>query len=546
MIDVVPVRRALVSVSDKTGLGRLGAAFARHGIEVLSTGGTARALRETGAQVKEVAEHTGFPEMLDGRVKTLHPKIHGGLLGRRDFPRHVEQMKAHDIAPIDLVVVNLYPFEKIAGRSDASWDELIENIDIGGPSMLRSAAKNHDSVVVVCDPADYEDVIIALDVGGGTAHALRRRLALKVFARTAAYDAAIAARLALKAELALPDDVREPCASAGLGEVMPIVARRTSALRYGENPHQLSAVYCASSPSPELDLASAEPLQGKELSYNNLLDADAAVYALRCLVDRPDPGDERPGVVVVKHNTPCGAARAPTLKAAWRQAQKGDPLSAFGGIVAVGGIVDEDTAAAMGEVFLEVVVAAGFTDGARAVFGKKPQLRLLALPDLTTAPLPRHAVRSIAGGLLVQQHDGTPRPVRDGRIVTKRAPTDSEWRALDVAWRLCAPVKSNAITLARVDGDDALLIGAGGGQTSRIDSAKIAVGKAREHGHDPRGAAVGSDAFFPFADGLLVLADAGVTAVAQPGGSKRDDEVIAAADERGIAMVFLGERHFRH
>jgi phosphoribosylaminoimidazolecarboxamide formyltransferase/IMP cyclohydrolase len=546
MIDVVPIRRALVSVSDKTGLARLGEAFARHKIEVLSTGGTAKALRETGANVKEVADHTGFPEMLDGRVKTLHPKIHGGLLGRRDFPQHLEQMKAHDIAPIDLVVVNLYPFEKIAGRSDASWDELIENIDIGGPSMLRSAAKNHDSVVVVCDPADYEDVIIALDVGGGTAHALRRRLALKVFARTAAYDAAIAARLALKAELEMPDDRREPCVSAGLGEVMPIVARRVSALRYGENPHQLGAVYRAPSSSPELDLASAEPLQGKELSYNNLLDADAAVYALRSLVDRSADGDTRPGVVVIKHNTPCGAARAHTVKAAWQQALKGDPLSAFGGIVAVGGVVDEETATAMSEVFLEVIVAAGFTDGARAVLAKKSQLRLLAVPDLTTAPLPRHAVRSIAGGLLVQQHDGAPCSVREGRVVTQRAPTEAEWRALDVAWRLCAPVKSNAITLARADGDDALLIAAGGGQTSRVDSAKIAIAKAHEHKHDTKGAAVGSDAFFPFADGLLVLADAGVTAVAQPGGSKRDDEVIAAANERGIAMVFTGERHFRH
>jgi phosphoribosylaminoimidazolecarboxamide formyltransferase/IMP cyclohydrolase len=484
--------------------------------------------------------------MLDGRVKTLHPKIHGGLLGRRDFPQHVEQMRAHGIAPIDLVVVNLYPFEKIAGRSDASWDELIENIDIGGPSMLRSAAKNHDSVVVVCDPADYEDVIIALDVAGGTAHALRRRLALKVFARTAAYDAAIAARLALKAEVELPEDRREPCVAAGLSEVMPVVARRVSALRYGENPHQLAAVYRAPTLSPELDLASAEPLQGKELSYNNLLDADAAIYALRALVDAAPSGPAGAGVAIIKHNTPCGAARAPTVREAWQQALRGDPISAFGGIVALGGVVDEELAQAMGEIFLEVVVAAGFTDGARQVLARKTQLRLLALPDLLTAPLPRHATRSIAGGLLVQQHDGAPRDVRAARVVTRRAPTDDEWRALDVAWRLCAPVKSNAITLARAEGDAAWLVGAGGGQTSRVDSAKLAIAKAHEHRHETKGAAVGSDAFFPFADGLLVLADAGVTAVAQPGGSKRDDEVIAAADARGIAMVFTGERHFRH
>jgi phosphoribosylaminoimidazolecarboxamide formyltransferase/IMP cyclohydrolase len=542
MLDVLPIRRALISVSDKTGLPALAAALARARVEVLSTGGTAKVLREHGATVVEVADHTGFPEMLDGRVKTLHPKIHGGLLGRRDFPTHLEQMKAHDIAPIDLVVVNLYPFEKIAGQADASWEELIENIDIGGPSMLRSAAKNHDAVTVVCDPADYDDVIVALDVVGGTAHALRRRLALKAFARTAAYDAAISARLALKHELELPVDQREPCAAAGLGPVHPLMARRTSSLRYGENPHQQGAVYRLS--HPELDLAGAEPLQGKELSYNNLLDADAAIYALRCLVDG---GPTTPSAaVVIKHNTPCGAARGATATDAWTLAKSGDPVSAFGGIVAFASVVDGACARAMGDTFLEVVIAPGFDDEAREVLAKKTQLRLLAIPDLMTRPLPRHAVRSIPGGLLVQQQDGVPRSVREGTVVTKRQPTEAEWQALDVAWRLCAPVKSNAITLARADGDVTKLIAAGGGQTSRVDSARIAVSKAREHGHIIDGAAAGSDAFFPFADGLLVLADAGVTAVAQPGGSKRDDEVIAAADARGMAMVVLGERHFRH
>ncbi|HEY1098687.1 MAG TPA: bifunctional phosphoribosylaminoimidazolecarboxamide formyltransferase/IMP cyclohydrolase, partial [Myxococcota bacterium] len=281
MLDVLPIRRALISVSDKAGLPELAAALARRGVEVLSTGGTAKVLREHGCTVKEVADHTGFPEMLDGRVKTLHPKIHGGLLARRDFPSHLEQAAAHDIAPIDLVVVNLYPFEKIAGQADASWEELIENVDIGGPAMLRSAAKNHDAVTVVCDPADYDDVIVALDVVGGTAHAQRRRLALKVFARTASYDAAIAARLALKHELEQPDDRREPCASAGLGEVLPQLGRRQASLRYGENPHQQAAVYKTTTANNELDLAGIEPLQGKELSFNNLLDADAALYALR-------------------------------------------------------------------------------------------------------------------------------------------------------------------------------------------------------------------------------------------------------------------------
>ncbi len=544
MLDVVPIRRALISVSDKTGLPALAQALARANVEVLSTGGTAKALREHGATVVEVAEHTGFPEMLDGRVKTLHPKVHGGLLGRRDFPSHTEQMKAHDIAPIDLVVVNLYPFEKIAGQADASWEELIENIDIGGPAMLRSAAKNHDAVTVVCDVADYDDVIVALDVGGGTAHALRRRLALKVFARTAAYDAAIAQRLALKYELELPEDRREPCASAGLGLLHPVIARRTSSLRYGENPHQQAGLYRVTHGTRELDLAGAEPLQGKELSYNNLLDADAAIYALRCLHDGRPAGDEH-SVVVIKHNTPCGAARAKTLREAWEQAKAGDPTSAFGGIVALSSVVDEATAMAMADIFLEVIIAPGFSNEAQQIFAKRSHLRLLAVDGLCDKAMPRHAVRSVPGGVLVQQSDGVPSDVRNAKVVTKRQPTDDEWRALDVAWRLCAPVKSNAITLARADGC-ARLIGAGAGQTSRVDSAFIAVRKATEHGHDVKGAVAGSDAFFPFADGLLALADAGVTAVAQPGGSKRDDEVIKAADERGIAMVFTSERHFRH
>ena len=553
MLDVIPIRRALISVSDKTGLAELGKALTRARVEVLSTGGTAKALREAGVEVIDVATHTGFPEMLDGRVKTLHPKIHGGLLGRRDFPKHMEQMRAHGIAPIDLVVVNLYPFEKIAGQTDASWEELIENIDIGGPAMLRSAAKNHDSVAVVCDPADYEDLIVALDVGGSTAHQMRRRLALKVFARTAAYDAAIAARLALKHEIELPDEHREACSAVGLGELLPLAGHRTSTLRYGENPHQLAAVYsvpalrtvAAGATNHGLDLAAALPLQGKELSFNNLLDADAAIFALRCLVDGQK--GQNLGCIVIKHNTPCGAALSLSLKEAWQQAMKGDPLSTFGGIVALGGVVDEHTALSMSDVFLEVVVAAGFSDAALEIFARKPQLRLLALADLISAPLPRLSARSIPGGLLVQQHDGVPRNVREARVVTKRAPTEDEWRSLDLAWRLCAPVKSNAITLAQTDSAQGVrLIAAGGGQTSRVDSARIAVSKAREHKHDPAGSACGSDAFFPFADGLLVLADAGVTAVAQPGGSKRDDEVIAAADARNMTMVFVGERHFRH
>lgn len=535
-LDVVTLRRALLSVSDKTGIVDLGRALSVRGVEILSTGGTAKALKDAGIDVREVSDFTGFPEMLDGRVKTLHPKIHGGLLGRRDLPDHVAQMQKHGIEPIDLVVVNLYPFEKVAGQSDALWEELIENIDIGGPSMLRSAAKNHDAVTVVCDPADYPEVIASIELQSGTTRAQRRKLALKVFQHTARYDGAIAARLALRTELELPPDEVEPCAKAGLGPVLASVIERTSSLRYGENPHQQAAVY--RSRGEALDLAGAVPLQGKELSYNNLLDADAALFALRCLVD----GTTAPGAVVVKHNTPCGAARASSTKEAWTRALAGDPVSAFGGIVAFSTPVDGDTAAAMGDIFLEVIVAPAFTAEARAFLAKKSALRLLEIQNLVTAPLPHLAMRSIPGGLLVQEHDRPTLDVRSGRVVTKRAPTEEEWRALDVAFRLCAPVKSNAITFVK----DEMLLSAGGGQTSRVDSVKIAVAKAKEHKHGLQGAALGSDAFFPFADGLLAAVEAGITTVAQPGGSKRDDEVIAAADKHGVAMVFTGRRHFRH
>jgi phosphoribosylaminoimidazolecarboxamide formyltransferase/IMP cyclohydrolase len=535
-LDVVPIRRALISVSDKTGLVELGQALAKRNVEILSTGGTSKALKDAGIPVKDVADFTGFPEMMDGRVKTLHPKVHGALLGRRDDDKHLAAMREHHIEPIDLVVVNLYPFEKIAGQADAHWDELIENVDIGGPSMLRSAAKNHDAVAVVCDIADYSELLAAFELRGGTDHAERRRWAIKVFERTARYDAAIAQRLALKLDLEHdPHDV-EPCAKAGLGPVFAPVGRRAASLRYGENPHQMAAVYAV--PGDAIDLATAPPLQGKELSYNNMLDADAALYSLRCLVD----GTNRQGITIIKHNTPCGAARANSVHEAWTAALAGDPVSAFGGIVAASHLVDEDLARSMAELFLEVVLAPGFSDGARAVFAKKTGLRLLEVPNLSTGSLPKRSVRSIAGGLLVQEADRAPKSVRDGTVVTARAPTDAEWAALDVAFRLCAPVKSNAITL--VKGEQ--LIGAGGGQTSRVDSVRIAVQKAREHKHDTSGAALGSDAFFPFPDGLLAAADAGVTAVAQPGGSKKDDDVIATANSRGIAMVMLGERHFRH
>ena len=541
--DLIAVRRALVSVSDKTGLAELGRALAARKIEVLSTGGTAKALRDAGVAVREVADVTGYPEMLDGRVKTLHPKIHGGLLGRRDDDKHLAQMREHGIEPIDLVVVNLYPFEKIAGMADAHWDELIENIDIGGPAMLRSAAKNHDAVAVASDPSDYAELIASLELQGGTTRAQRRKLALQVFERTARYDGAIAQRLALRVELESLDP--EAAARAGLGPVLSIAGERTSSLRYGENPHQHAAIYRTNNSTliaGGVDIAGAPTLQGKELSYNNLLDADAALFSLRCLMDQAPAGSSSSGCVVIKHNTPCGAARASSPLLAWQRALAGDPLSTFGGIVAFANPVDADTAAAMGEVFLELVVAPAFTPEARAILAKKTALRLLEIPALVTAHLPRFSVRSIAGGLLVQEHDLPTVDIRAARVVSKRAPTDEEWRSLDVAFRLCAPVKSNAITFVRGE----QLLAAGGGQTSRVDSVKIAVAKAKEHGHDLAGSVLGSDAFFPFADGLRTAIAAGITAVAQPGGSKRDDEVITAADQHNVAMVMTSRRHFRH
>jgi len=534
-LDHVVVRRALVSVSNKDGLLPLCRALHARDVEILSTGGTATLLREAGLPVKDVSAHTGFPEMLDGRVKTLHPMIHGGLLGRRDLDAHRDAMAAHGIAPIDLVVVNLYPFEQVARKPDASLEALIENIDIGGPSMLRSAAKNHDAVCVLTDPADYDEARAAIESTGGTTLTFRRRMALQVFQRTARYDAEIATTLERALARGLDDDESKD-AARGLGRFFARTGRRGEALRYGENPHQRAAVYATGTDA--LDLAGAVPLQGKALSYNNLLDAEAALFTLRFLVD----GTTRVGAAIIKHGTPCGAARRSTPAEAWKYALAGDPVSAFGGIVAFSHPVDEATATAMGDVFLEVVIAPAFTDGARDVFAKKKNLRLLAIDELARAPLPAHTVRSIPGGVLVQEHDRPFADIRAAKVVTKRAPTDDEWAALDVAFRACAAVRSNAITLVK----DEMLLGAGGGQTSRVDAAKLAVEKARAHGHTLTGAALGSDAFFPFADGLLVGVLAGVRAVVQPGGSKNDPDVIAAADAHGVAMVFTDERHFRH
>ncbi len=528
------IGRALLSVSDKSGLAELGAKLAEHGIELVSTGGTAKALREAGLDVRDVSDLTGFPEMMDGRVKTLHPKVHGGLLARRDDDAHVAAMEAHDIGAIDLVVVNLYPFAQTVA-SGADRATVIENIDIGGPAMVRSAAKNHDFVAIVTDPEDYAAIAEELTASGGQlSQSTRVRLAGKAYAHTAAYDAAIANWFAW-------DD---PAATEGetLPSALPIATQRAETLRYGENPHQQAAFYtgCALG---EGALAHAEQVQGKALSYNNYNDADAALELVSEFRDGP------PTVVIVKHANPCGVASADSLIEAYRAALTCDSVSAFGGIVAVNRPLDGPTAEAITEIFTEVVAAPDADDAAKAVFARKKNLRLLltgALPDPARAGL---TLKSIGGGLLVQSRDNGRLTDDALTVVTKRAPTEQELADCRFAWTVAKHVKSNAIVYAR-DGSTA---GVGAGQMNRRDSARIAAAKAQEaaetHGwSEPRtiGSAVASDAFFPFADGLMAAVEAGATAVIQPGGSMRDEEVIAAADEAGLAMVFTGMRHFRH
>jgi len=530
MTDLVPVRRALISVSDKTGLADLAKALARHHVEILSTGGTARALKEAGCAVVEVADHTGFPEILDGRVKTLQPKIHGGILGRRGDPDHVAQMETHGIAPIDLVVVNLYPFEATVARK-AGPEETIENIDIGGPALIRAAAKNHGDVAVVVDPGDYDRLIEALDdENGKTGRAFRRYLAGKAYRRTAAYDAAIGAWFAEHAEESFP-------------ERMVIAAERADVLRYGENPHQRAAVYrLADAPSARLaSVCRATQLQGKELSYNNLNDTDAAFELVS------EFGEA--AVAIIKHANPCGVATGATLLDAYRRARACDPVSAFGGIVAANRPLDAATAEAIVEIFSEVVIAPDVAADAREVFARKGNLRVLttgAMPDPTARRL---IAKSIAGGLLLQDRDfAKPNPT-DLKVVTERRPTEREMADMLFAAAVAKHVKSNAIVYVK----EGATVGIGAGQMSRVDSARIAALKADEMvkaaGEDTRrteGSVVASAAFFPFADGLEALIEAGATAVIQPGGSMRDAEVIAAADKAGLAMVFTGLRHFRH
>ncbi|MDH3593318.1 MAG: bifunctional phosphoribosylaminoimidazolecarboxamide formyltransferase/IMP cyclohydrolase [Rhodospirillales bacterium] len=522
--------RALISVSDKSGLAEFGRALAERGVEILSTGGSARALREAGVAVTEVSAHTGFPEIMDGRVKTLHPSIHGGILGRRDLEAHRQAMAEHGIAPIDLVVVNLYPFRETVA-SGAERETCIENIDIGGPALIRAAAKNHGFVTVVTDPADYDAVVAELEANGGATTAdLRRRLAAAAYAHTAAYDSAIAHWM-----------------SAAEGEAFPVqlslAGRRAELLRYGENPHQSAAFYLAEGGpiQPRPGIATARQLQGKALSYNNLNDTDAA-YELVAEFDRP-------AVAIIKHANPCGVAVAETLLEAYERALASDPVSAYGGIIAANRPLDEAAAAEIAKLFSEVVIAPEVEETAARLLANKPNLRVLVTGAMPDPAAPGMTVRSLAGGLLLQSRDSGRVTRGELKVVTKRQPSERELTDLLFAFQVAKHVKSNAIVYVR----DEATVGIGAGQMSRVDSSRIAAFKGLQAAQAAgvatsrtEGSVVASDAFFPFADGLLAAAEAGATAVIQPGGSLRDDEVIEAADQAGLAMVFTGMRHFRH
>jgi phosphoribosylaminoimidazolecarboxamide formyltransferase/IMP cyclohydrolase len=523
------ITRALISVSDKTGLVDFARALAAHGVALVSTGGTAKTLADAGLPVSDVAELTGFPEMMDGRVKTLHPRVHGGLLAIRDNAEHAAAMQAHGIAPIDLLVVNLYPFEATVAKG-AGFDDCIENIDIGGPAMIRAAAKNHADVAVLVEPDDYASLLAELAAHDGvTTLGFRKRLAARAYARTASYDAAIANWFAGEVGEAAP-------AFRALG------GKLAEALRYGENPHQHAAFY--RTPVRRFGVATARQVQGKQLSYNNLNDTDAA---FECVAEF-DPA-RAPACVIVKHANPCGVAEGGTLLKAYRKALACDPVSAFGGIVALNGRLDAEAARAITEIFTEVIIAPGASDEAVAIIGAKKNLRLLltgGLPDPRSSGL---TAKTLAGGLLVQSRDNAVVDDLDLKVATQRAPTKAELADLRFAFRVAKHVKSNTIVYAK----DCATVGIGAGQMSRVDAARIAVRKAEDAAREAglaepltKGSVVASDAFFPFADGLLVAIEAGATAVIQPGGSVRDAEVIKAADDHGIAMVFTGVRHFRH
>jgi phosphoribosylaminoimidazolecarboxamide formyltransferase/IMP cyclohydrolase len=521
--------RALISVSDKTGVVEFARALAGHGVELVSTGGTRKTLSDAGLKVLDVSDLTGFPEMMDGRVKTLHPAVHGGLLAVRRNPQHVEAMRAHEIRPIDILVVNLYPFEETAARG-ADFADCIENIDIGGPAMIRAAAKNHDDVTVVVDAGDYPALLGELARHGGmTTLALRRRLAAKAYARTATYDAAIANWFARELAESAPD-------------YRAFGGRLIEQLRYGENPHQLAAFY--RTPGARFGVATARQVQGKQLSYNNINDTYAAY---ECIAEF-DP-KRTAACAIIKHANPSGVAEAESLLDAYRKALACDPDSAFGGIVALNRTLDAEAARAITEIFTEVIIAPNATDEAIAIVAAKKNLRLLLAGGLPDPRADGLTAKTVAGGLLVQSRDNAVIDDMDLKPVTKRVPTNAELRDLRFAFRVAKHVKSNTIVYAK----DSATVGIGAGQMSRVDSARIAARKAQDAAEasgakEPatQGSVVASDAFFPFADGLLVAIEAGATAVIQPGGSVRDDEVIKAADDHGVAMVFTATRHFRH
>ncbi|MCG3147331.1 MAG: Bifunctional purine biosynthesis protein PurH [Verrucomicrobiae bacterium] len=513
------IQRALISVSDKTGLVDFVQALHKLGVEIVSTGGTARALKDAGIPVIEIGEFTGFPEMMDGRVKTLHPKVHGGLLYIRGNTEHEAAAAKHGIKPIDLVVVNLYPFEQTVAKPNVSLHDAIENIDIGGPSMLRSAAKNHASVTVVVDPADYPAVLKDLqEHDGNTCEMFRWKLAVKVFETTSRYDGAIAAHLHAERLKAKGQPVALP-------ETFRLAVPKAQDLRYGENPHQAAAFY--GQPFTQL--------HGKELSYNNILDLTAAAELVAEF--------EEPTVAIIKHTNPCGVGSAPTLAQAWELAYATDKQAPFGGIIAVNRPLDAGIAAAIAEIFSEVIVAPEFLPEALAILQKKKNLRLIRKPATVSEQL---SVRSVTGGVLVQERDTRLVAAAEMKVVTGRQPTQAERHAMLFAWRVVKHVKSNAIVFAAADGTTARTLGIGAGQMSRVDSSKIAVWKAGEAQLSLAGSVVASDAFFPFPDGIIAAAEAGAVAAIQPGGSVRDPEVIAAADQRQMAMVFTGIRHFRH
>jgi phosphoribosylaminoimidazolecarboxamide formyltransferase/IMP cyclohydrolase len=522
--------RALISVSDKTGLDTLARALLARGYELVSTGGTGHSLAAAGIAVRQVADITGFPEMMDGRLKTLHPRVHGGILARRSRPDDLDAATRHEIPLIDLVVVNLYPFVQAAARADTSFADLVEAIDIGGPALVRAAAKNFTDVLVVVDPADYEPVIAQLDRADGPSAGFRLELSRKAFAHTARYDSAIASTLA---GVVVDEGRFVRAAAASWPPVLTPELRLVRGLRYGENPHQTAAWYAGSSNG----FGAATVVQGQELSYTNLLDLDAA---LRIALEFDEPA-----AVVVKHTNPCGVATGDTVAEAYTRARDADPLSAFGGIVAVNRAVDVETARALAATKIDAVVTTAVAPDAVPALAAKAQMRVVVVPPSPTRD--DRELRSIAGAVLVQSRDAVgeasaPWPTAELRIVTKRQPTAGEWRALRFAWRVCAHVKSNAVIFTGAD--RTLAIGAG--QMSRVDAVSVAVTKAHAQGVSLTGSAAASDAFFPFRDGLDAVAAAGATAVVQPGGSVKDAEVIAAADEHGLAMVFAGRRHFRH